>query len=216
VNELVASLRPDADPPPAHVLFIDPTACEGCGVCVTVCPVKAIDFPERTCGEWYVSDTRHGPMVHARLHPGGENSDSLVRLVRETARALALERQAELILTDGPPGVGCAVDASVSGASQVLIVTEPTLSGVHDLTQVLERIRPFGIPAAVCVNKWDLNAEMAERIEAQAREAGAAVAGRVRYGRSVTDAQLQGRAVVETDVGPLAQDIRTLWGNLSA
>ena len=194
---------------------IDPTACEGCGVCVWSCPVKAIDFPERLSGEWYVSDTRHGPMVHARLTPGGENSGKLVAKVRETARTLAEERKADLILVDGPPGIGCAVIASVSGASQVLVVTEPTLSGAHDLARVLELTRHFNIPAAVCVNKWDLNAEMTERIETEARQVGAMIAGRVRYGRAVTDAQLQGRAVVEMDSGAVAADIRAVWEELS-
>lgn len=194
---------------------IDATACEGCGVCVWSCPMKAIDFPERFAGEWYVSDTRYGPMVHARLTPGGENSGKLVAKVRETARSIAEERKADLILVDGPPGIGCAVIASVSGASQVLVVTEPTLSGVHDMARVLELTRHFRIPASVCVNKWDLNAEMTDRIEADARRAGATIAGRVRYGRTVTDAQLQGRAVVEIDSGPLAADIRAVWENLS-
>lgn len=194
---------------------IDPAACEGCGVCVWSCPVKAIDFPERLSGEWYVSDTRHGPMVHARLTPGGENSGKLVAKVRETARTLAEERKADLILVDGPPGIGCAVIASVSGVSQVLVVTEPTLSGAHDLARVLELTRHFRIPTAVCVNKWDLNTEMTERIETEARQVGAIIAGRVRYGRAVTDAQVQGRAVVEMDISPLAADISAVWENLS-
>jgi MinD superfamily P-loop ATPase len=194
--------------------FIDSTACEGCGVCVTQCPVKAIDFPERVSGEWYVSDTRHGPLVHARLTPGGENSGKLVSKVREVARAIAEERKADWIVVDGPPGVGCAVIASVSGASLVLVVTEPTLSGAHDMARVLELTRHFNIPAAVCVNKWDLNAEMTERIESAARQAGATIAGRVRYDRAVTAAQLQGRAVVETDAGPVGDDVRAVWKNL--
>ena len=194
---------------------IDPTACEGCGVCVWSCPVKAIDFPERLSGEWYVADTRHGPLVHARLVPGGENSGKLVSKVREAARTIAEERKTELIIVDGPPGVGCAVIASVSGASQVLIVTEPTLSGSHDMERVLELTRHFDIKTSVCVNKWDLNAEMTERIESEAQQTGAAITGRVRYDRAVTSAQLQGLAVVETDAGPLVQDIRTVWENLS-
>jgi MinD superfamily P-loop ATPase len=193
---------------------IDATACEGCGVCVWNCPVKAIDFSERLSGEWYVSDTRHGPMVHARLTPGGENSGKLAAKVREAARTLAGERKADLILVDGPPGIGCAVIASVNGASQVLVVTEPTLSGAHDMTRVLELTRHFRIPTVVCVNKWDLNAEMTDKIESEACHAGATIAGRVRYDRAVTAAQLQGHAVVEIDTGPLAQDIRAVWENL--
>jgi MinD superfamily P-loop ATPase len=195
---------------------IDPSACEGCGVCVASCPVKSIDFPERLSGEWYVSDTRHGPMVHARLIPGGENSGKLVSQVRETARKIAGERKAGLILVDGPPGIGCAVIASVTGASLVMIVTEPTLSGVHDLRRVLELTRHFQIPATVCVNKWDLNAEMTERIESEARKAGAVIAGRVRYDKGVTRAQLQGLTVVETDAGPLGADIRAVWETLNS
>ena len=194
-----------------HAVFVDPTACEGCGVCVWACPVKAIDFPERVSGEWYVSDTRHGPMVHARLIPGGENSGKLVSKVRETARTLAEEQKSDLILVDGPPGVGCAVIASVSGASLVLVVTEPTLSGVHDLARVLELTRHFNIPAAVCVNKWDLNEEMTERIESDARKAGATIAGRVRYDRAMTEAQIQGKAAVELRGVPVDHDIRAVW-----
>lgn len=198
-----------------HAFVIDSTACEGCGVCVWSCPVKAIDFPERISGEWYVSDTRHGPMVHARLVPGGENSGKLVSQVKEVARGLAESAPAEFILVDGPPGVGCAVIASISGASRVLIVTEPTLSGAHDMARVLELTRHFRIATAVCVNKWDLNAEMTGRIEAEALQAGALLAGRVRYDRGVTAAQLQGRAVVEVDTGPLADDIRAVWNTIN-
>jgi MinD superfamily P-loop ATPase len=201
--------------PTFSVFSIEPGTCEGCGVCVWSCPVKAIDFPERLSGEWYVSDTRHGPMVHARLIPGGENSGKLVSKVKEAARALAVSYEAEFLLVDGPPGVGCAVIASISGATRVLIVTEPTLSGEHDMARVLELTRHFHIPTAVCVNKWDLNMEMTERIEAEAHRAGAALAGRVRYDRGVTQAQLQGRAVVEVDSGPLAADIRAVWININ-
>lgn len=192
------------------VFTVDALACEGCRVCVDQCPVQAIDFRERVCGEWYVSTTRHGPMVHARLTPGGENSGKLVSQVREQARTLAEERNADWILVDGPPGVGCAVIASVSGASRVLIVTEPTLSGSHDMGRVLELTRHFNIPASVCVNKWDLNAEMTDRIECEARQARAAIAGRVRYDRAVTSAQIQRKSVVEI-ASAAGDDVREVW-----
>ena len=192
---------------------VDPVACEGCGVCVRFCPEQAIDFPERLCGEWMVSDTRCGPMVHARLGVAAENSGKLVATVRQEARRIAEEQERNLVIVDGPPGIGCPVIASLSGAAQVLVVTEPTVSGEHDLARVLKLAAHFGIPASICVNKWDLNPEMTERIEKQAQTLGATVAGRIRYDRAVTQAQIQERAVVEIDA-PCAEDIRALWAGL--
>jgi len=194
---------------------IDATACEGCRVCVDACPVKAIDFPERVSGQWFVSDTRFGPLVHAQLAPGGENSGKLVTHVRSVAREMAVERGAERVLVDGPPGVGCPVIAAVSGATQVLVVTEPTLSGLHDLQRVLELTRYFGLPAAVCVNKWDINPELTARIEAEAGQVGARCAGRIRYDRAVTAAQLRGQAVVEGSRTAVGDDLRAVWQNLT-
>jgi MinD superfamily P-loop ATPase len=195
------------------VFTIDPVSCEGCGVCVEFCPAKAIDFPERLCGEWMVSETRCGPMVHARLGVAAENSGKLVSIIRREARRIAEEQGRNLILVDGPPGIGCPVIASVTGASLVLAVTEPTVSGEHDLERVFSLTRHFSIPTAVCVNKWDLNPEMTERIENQARQGGARVVGRIRYDRGVTLAQMQERAVVETEA-PAACDIRKIWDQL--
>jgi MinD superfamily P-loop ATPase len=192
------------------VYSVDPVSCEGCGVCVRFCPVEAIDFPERLCGEWMVSETRSGPMVHARLGIAAENSGKLVSTVRQEARRIAGEENRSLILVDGPPGIGCPVIASVTGASLVLAVTEPTVSGEHDLERVLSLTRHFNIPAMVCVNKWDLNPGMTERIEEKARGMGARIAGRVRYDRSVTLAQIRERAVVEIDA-PCVEDIRRIW-----
>lgn len=193
---------------------IDATACEGCGVCVRFCPAHAIDFPEKVSGEWFVSDTRCGPMVHARLGIAAQNSGKLVSIVRQQARAVAKSEGLELILVDGPPGIGCPVIASLTGASAVLVVTEPTLSGQHDLERVLALARHFGVPAAVSVNKWDLNPELATSIEKGASALGAWTAGRVRYDRGVTAAQVRARAVVETDA-PSGSDIRRLWDGLS-
>ncbi len=189
---------------------IDPVTCEGCGVCVRFCPEHAIDFPERLCGEWMISETRCGPMVHARLGVAAENSGKLVSTVRREARCIAGEEHLPLIIVDGPPGIGCPVIASVTGASLVLVVTEPTVAGEHDLERVLSLTRHFGIPTAVCVNKWDLNPEMTDRIEEAARRAGATIAGRIAYDRAVTLAQMQGRAVVESD-SSAAAEIRSLW-----
>jgi MinD superfamily P-loop ATPase len=206
----VRVIRTDAGTP---VYSIDPTACEGCGVCVRFCPERAIDFPERLCGEWMVSDTRCGPMVHARLGVAAENSGKLVSTVRREARRVAEEEHRALILVDGPPGIGCPVIASVTGATQVLVVTEPTVSGEHDLERVLSLTRHFDIPAAVCVNKWDLNPEMTERIELKAGLQGAMLAGRIRYDSAVTMAQIREQAVVETGAA-CVDDIIGIWEKL--
>jgi MinD superfamily P-loop ATPase len=193
--------------------WIDALSCEGCGCCVRFCPVEAIDFPLRYSGDWFVSQTRSGPMVHARLRAAQGNSGKLVATVRNEARRLAAEQRKQLIIVDGPPGIGCPVIASITGASMILAVTEPTPSGEQDVARLLQLTRHFGIPAAVCVNKWDLNPSVTERIESRARSFDAAVAGRVRYDETVTRAQLHAEAVVETG-GGAAADIRVLWRNL--
>jgi MinD superfamily P-loop ATPase len=193
---------------------IDPSACEGCGVCVKFCPAAAIDFPERRSGTWMISDTRSGAMVHALLAPAAENSGKLVATVRENAWQIAVEKRLDLIISDGPPGIGCPVIASLSGVSLALVVTEPTVSGLHDLQRVLALARHFSVPAAVCVNKWDINPQQTERIEAAARSAGAEVTGRIRFDRSVTAAQLQQKAFVELDC-MAAEEIRTVWQQVS-
>lgn len=201
--------------PHGDLLFsVDPVACEGCKVCVEMCPEKAIDFPDCNCGKWFISDTRLGPMVHARLGVAAENSGKLVSTVRREARSIAEKEKYELIIVDGPPGIGCPVIASVTGASQVLVVTEPTVAGEHDLERVLGLTRHFQIPAAVCVNKWDINPDMTARIEERAVNLGAQIAGRIRYDRAVTKAQIQQKAVVEIEA-PSADDIRRIWQNLN-
>ena len=193
---------------------VDPLACEGCGVCVHLCPERAIDFPECVCGEWMVSKTRCGPMVHARLGAAAENSGKLVSTVRQHARDIALQKDHSTIIVDGPPGIGCPVIASITGASEILVVTEPSVSGEHDLKRVLDLARHFAIPASVCVNKWDINTAMTEQIEDGACRMGARLVGRIRYDSGVTTAQMQGKAVVETDT-PAAEDMRSIWKQLA-
>ena len=190
---------------------IDPIACEGCGVCAWFCAERAIEFAPAVNGEWYVSDTRQGPMVHAKLGIAEENSGKLVSIVRKEAGAIARQRRLDLVLIDGSPGIGCPVIASITGADLVLIVTEPTLSGLHDLGRVADVARHFGIPGMVCVNKWDLNPDIAAGIEHQAGEHGLAVAGRVRYDGAVTEAQIRKQSVVEYQRNGCAEDIRSVW-----
>lgn len=208
------AIRRDEEGRPGGVRFaVDPAACEGCGVCVRFCPENAVAFPEKVCGEWMVSDTRSGPMVHAKLHPAADNSGKLVSTVRREAGRVAEAESRSLILADGPPGIGCPVIASVTGASLVLAVTEPTVSGAHDLERVLSLARHFGVPAAVCVNKWDIHEDMTRRIEESARAAGARVAGRVRYDPAVTGAQMRSLSAVETGSGA-GEDMAALWKNI--
>lgn len=193
---------------------IDPLACEGCGVCVRFCPAGAIDFPERTSGEWFESQTRFGPLTHARLKPGAGNSGKLVTVVRREALRRAGEAGLELVLVDGPPGIGCPVIAALTGAALVVAVTEPTPSGEHDLLRVLELAAHFGLPCALWVNRWDLNPELGAAIERRAAERGARPVGRIPIDPAVTAAQLEGRPLVEAGGGPAARAIRDGWTRL--
>ncbi|MFA5258041.1 MAG: ATP-binding protein [Opitutales bacterium] len=193
---------------------VDPPSCEGCGVCATYCPRDAISLGPVKGGEWFISDTRFGPLVHARLQPGLGNSGKLTTLVREQARKIAQKTGHKFILVDGPPGVGCPVIASLTGTTRILAVTEPTPSGAHDLERVLELAGHFQIPAWVCVNKYDLNAGVTAQIEQRAAELGATIAGRIPYDKSVTEAQRQGRPVVELEASPAGQAIVQLWKTL--
>ena len=178
---------------------VDSIECEGCGVCYYFCPEKAIDFPLNTCGEWYLSETRFGPMAHARLGIAEENSGKLVTLIRQEGKKLAEKNNLDLLLTDGPPGIGCPVIASMGGAAAVLIVTEPTVSGRHDMERVAELAAFFKIPAMMCVNKFDLNPSQGEAIEAFARERDISVIGRVPFDPAFTKAMVQGKTIVEFD-----------------
>ena len=194
---------------------VDPVACEGCGVCVHFCPVNAVDFPENTCGKWYVSETRFGPMAHARLGIAEENSGKLVSLIRRQAGKIAEDREIGFILTDGPPGVGCPVIASLGGASAVLIVSEPTVSGIHDMKRVVELCAFFRVPAWLAVNKFDINVHQTEDMEAYARGNGVLVTGRIPFDPAFTRAMVEGLTVQEYDRGGSAAGaVADLWKNL--
>jgi MinD superfamily P-loop ATPase len=190
---------------------VEATACEGCGVCADYCAENAIEFAPAVCGQWFVSETRCGPMVHAKLNVAAENSGKLVTQVRRTAQQVALHRDLELVLCDGSPGIGCPVIASLTGASLVLFVAEPTVSGLHDFERVAELALRFGIPGMLAVNKADLNPAVAASLEDLASRYRVLPAGRIPYDPAVTAAQIAKRSVVETSDGPAADAIRRLW-----
>ena len=195
---------------------VDNIACEGCGVCVYFCPEKAIDFPINTCGEWFISETTFGPMVHARLGIAEENSGKLVSLVRREAKKLAEEKNLDLILTDGPPGIGCPVIAAVGGASGVLIVTEPTVSGKHDMERVVRLAAHFNIPAMVCINKFDLNIDLTRDIENFAEEMGLPCLGLIPFDPIFTKAMVQGQTIFEYNMESEAgQAVKQMWEKIS-
>ena len=175
--------------------------CEGCGVCVHYCPVEAIDFPQRTCGEWYISDTPVCPMVHAKLGIAEENSGLLVSLVRKQARILAEKKNIEIIIVDGPPGIGCPVIAAITGADAVLIVTEPTLSGMHDMDRIKDLTSFLNVPALLCVNKYDLNREISDIIVNMAENNNMQFVGSIPYDRDVTYAMVAGKSLIDFSNG---------------
>jgi len=193
---------------------VDAVSCEGCGFCSHVCPTEAITMRENMAGYWFISDTRYGPLVHARLGIAQENSGKLVAVVRQQAKQIAEEQALDYIISDGPPGIGCPVISSLSGAGLALLVTEPSLSGMHDLERVLGVCRHFGVPAMVCINKYDLNEENTRQIESQCLSHGVEVVGRVPFDNVVTESIVQGVPVVEYSNGNVTREIEGMWRRL--
>ncbi len=190
---------------------VDPLSCEGCGFCVRVCPERCISMKDRMAGHWFISDTRHGPLVHAQLGIAEENSGKLVTVVRNQARILAKKEQLAYIIIDGPPGIGCPVISSLSGVHLALLVTEPTLSGMHDLDRVLDLCRHFDVPAIVCINKYNINEDNSRRIVEQCGARGIDVAAQIPFDKSVTEALVRGLAVVEHSPNGVTGLIKALW-----
>jgi MinD superfamily P-loop ATPase len=196
---------------------VDSLNCEGCGVCVDLCPESAIDFPRKTCGQWFVSNTRFGPMVHARLGIAEENSGRLVALVREQARNRARDAHIDMILTDGPPGIGCPVIASIGQSSAILVVAEPTVSGIHDMKRVAELAAHFKIPVMVCINKFDLNLDQTRAIETIARDKNIRVAGKIPFDPAFTKAMIRIQTLLEyDDHSPAARAVKEIWQSVMA
>jgi MinD superfamily P-loop ATPase len=189
---------------------VNPTFCEGCGVCYNICPEKAIDMVDTLSGHWYISDTRYGPMVHARLGIAEENSGKLVSLVKKTARDIAEREGYKYIITDGPPGIGCPVISTLSGADVALIVTEPTAAGLHDLERVLKLAENFKVTVKVVINKFDLAQEKSKEIEQYCIYKGIEVIGKIPFDEDVVKAISKGVPPVEYSFGPAAEVLKNV------
>jgi len=193
---------------------IEPFSCEGCALCSHICPHGAIRMEENVAGVWFVSDTQHGPFVHAKLGIAEENSGKLVAKIRQVAKELAEKQNLNYVIIDGPPGIGCPVIASLSGVDCALIVTEPTLSGLHDAQRVMELVRHFNIPVKLVVNKYDLNLVMTERIEEFCRKQDVPVIGKIVFDKTVVKALVAGKTIVEYAGCAAGDEVRKIWEDL--
>ena len=195
--------------------WVDPIACDGCAACVYQCPESAISMQKQMAGEWFRSESLYGPLFHAALIPAQENSGKLVTLVKQNARLLAMDEAYDIVLVDGPPGIGCPVISAASGADLALIVAEPTAAGVHDMRRVLKTTDHFGVRALVCINKADIYPQGAAEIEAFCREEGIQMVGQIPFDLTVTEAMVQGQTVTAFAPEALAsQAIREIWAKV--
>ncbi len=185
--------------------------CEGCGVCAYVCPTEAIELKDRESGFLYISDTRFGPMSHAILKTAEEASGKLVTMVRENAKKLASEKKKDLIIIDGPPGIGCPVISAITGVDLVLIVTEPTLSAIHDLKRVFDVAEHFNIPSIVLINKYDINLDNTNDITSFCSENNIPIVGKLPYDKIVTEAMVEGKTIIEYSDGEFSNKIKDIW-----
>ena len=190
---------------------VDPVACEGCASCFHRCPVNAVQMEEQLAGHWYRSETRFGLLLHARLLAGQENSGKLVTQIKQRARSLALAEKHDYLIIDGPPGIGCPVIAASAGTDLAVVVTEPTVAGVHDLERALATTRHFGVPTLVCLNKCDINAGRASQVERFCHEIGAPLIGRLPFDTVVTEAMVAGRTVTEHADGAISREMARIW-----
>lgn len=196
-------------------LVIDSISCEGCAICMHVCPVDAISMKDTISGEWYISETKYGPMVHAKLGIAEENSGKLVSVVRQHAKSLAQEKNLDYVIIDGPPGIGCPVIASLSGIDIALIVTEPTLSGIHDMERVISVAKHFGIQVACVINKFDINLNNTKNIENWCHINNVPFIGKIPYDQSVTESIVHGIPLVEFAENKVTQEMKNIWQTLS-
>ncbi len=192
-------------------LEVDPVACEGCASCYYQCPAEAIRMEDQVAGLWYRSDTRFGPLFHAYLYPAAENSGKLVTLLKQQARQSAEDEKLDYLLVDGPPGIGCPVIAACSGMDLALLVTEPTVAGVHDLRRILDTVQHFRVPAVVAINKCDLNTDRRREIQSLCDAQGILLVAQIPFDTAVTRAMVHGRVVTEAADGETSRGLHHLW-----
>jgi len=198
------------------VYTVDDIACDGCAACFYQCPVEAISLPTPVVGQWFRSDTRFGPLLHAHLFAGQDNSGKLVTLVKQEARLLALDQNREYVIVDGPPGIGCPVISAAAGADMALIVVEPTVSGVHDLARAQATTAHFNVPTLVAINKADINPARSAEIVAYCQEADLPLVGTIPFDSIVTEAMVSGQPITEyAPTHPVAVAMRALWDKVS-
>lgn len=193
---------------------IDPISCEGCAACFYECPVEAIVLQDRESGRWFQSRTRFGMLFHAHLYAGQENSGKLVTMVKQQANLWGTDHGADYIIIDGPPGIGCPVIATCAGTQMALLVVEPTVAGVHDLERILATTEHFRVPAAVLVNKFDINMQHTERIIEFCAESDVPVVGRLPFDVAVTEAMVQGLPITEADDGQVSRALVQVWDRI--
>ncbi len=193
---------------------IDPISCEGCSFCKWICPTSAIDTKERIRGEWFLSTTRFGPLIHAKLNIAEQNSGKLVTLVRNKAKQLAEQKGYSWIIIDGAPGIGCPVIASLSGVDYALVITEPTLSGLHDADRVIKVAKHFNVYSNVVINKYDLNLNITRKIEKYCEKNNIELIGKVSFDKSVVNAMVKSKTIIEYRNSVAKEEINNIWNRL--
>jgi MinD superfamily P-loop ATPase len=191
--------------------IVNSISCEGCGICSYICPVGAIEMQDNISGEWYICDTQYGPFVHAKLGIAQENSGKLVTKVKQKAKEIAIDRNMDYIIIDGPPGIGCPVVASLSETDLALIVTEPTQSGIHDMQRIMEVVEHFNITAKVAVNKYDLNPQKSNDIKSICQDRNIELVGLIPFSKKVSQSIVRGVPMVEYVEDEVSREIILIW-----
>ena len=197
-------------------LEINPFQCEGCRLCERICPENAISMIEKNNNLWFVSTSRFGPLVHARMGPGEENSGKLVTEVRKKAKEIALNSNIDYIINDGPPGIGCSAISSVTGSDLVLLIIEPTLSGLHDSKRLVELVESFNIPILAVINKFNLNQNMVQNVEVFLNEKGIKLIGKINFHPGMVESMVLGKTIIEyLPESEISFVIRSIWETIS-